>query len=77
LAQDPRTAVLGAALGALRDMLASRIMPEDQRQLDDVASTLHEILDSDEAITCVRLALLEALGHLLVLKPDFAWPSEF
>ena len=34
------------------------------------------MLNSDEAITRVRLTALEALGHLLALKADFAWPRE-
>ncbi|MEX0711054.1 MAG: hypothetical protein WD278_01815 [Pirellulales bacterium] len=76
LARNPLTAVRGAALEVLRDMLASRIMPDDPRQLDGVAEALREILDSDEAITGVRLAALEALGHLLALKADIAWPRE-
>lgn len=76
LARNPLTAVRGAALEVLRDTLASRIMPDDPRQLDGVAEALREILDSDEAITGVRLAALEALGHLLALKADIAWPRE-
>ena len=76
LARDPSTAVRGAALEVLRDVLASRITPNDPRQLDGVADALREVLESDEPITRVRLAALEALGHLLALKADVAWARE-
>jgi hypothetical protein len=76
LARNPSTAVRGAALEVLRDMLASRTMPGDPRQLDGVADALREVLESEEAVTRVRLTALEALGHLLPLKADLAWPRE-
>jgi HEAT repeat protein len=76
LARDPATAVRGAALEVLRDILASRIMPHDPRQLDGVADTLRGVLESKEGITRVRLAALEALGHLLALKADVAWARD-
>ena len=76
LVREPAMAVRGAALEVLRDMLASRIKPDDPRQLDGVAAALRAILDSDEALTRVRLVALEALGHLLALKSDIAWPRE-
>jgi HEAT repeat protein len=76
LAHDPTTAVRGAALEVLRDLLASRIMPHDPRQLDGVADTLRGVLESGEAITRVRLAALEALGHLLALRASAAWSRE-
>jgi hypothetical protein len=76
LAHDRSTAVRGAALEVLRDLLASRILPNDPRQLDGVADALREVLDSDEPITRVRLAALEALGHLLALKANVAWSRE-
>ncbi len=76
LARDPATAVRGAALEVLRDILASRIMPHDPRQLDGAADTLRGVLESREAITRVRLAALESLGHLLALKADVAWARE-
>ena len=46
------------------------------QQLDGVAEALREILESDEAITRVRVAALEALGHLLALKADVDWARE-
>ena len=73
LARDPATAVRSAALEVLRDMLASRLPPSDPRQLEGVAEALREVLESDEPITHVRLVALEALDHLLALKPDVAW----
>jgi len=76
LARDPSTAVRGAALEVLRDVLASRIMPHDPRQLDGVADTLRGVLESREAITRVRLAALEGLGHLLTLRANVAWSRE-
>jgi HEAT repeat protein len=76
LVHDPSAAVRGAALEVLRDILASRIMPKDPRQLDRVADALSAVLNSDEPITRVRLAALEALGHLLALKANVAWSRE-
>jgi hypothetical protein len=76
LARDPATAVRMAALEVLRDILASRIMPQDPRQLEGAADTLRGVLESREAITRVRLTALEALGHLLALKADAAWARE-
>lgn len=72
LAQDALPAVRGAALELLREMLASRIMPKDRRQLDGVAKALLQILKSDEAKTQVRLAALETLGHMLALNVETA-----
>ena len=57
-------------------MLASRITPEDPSVLDRVADALRVILESDEANSSVRVAALEALGHLLALKADLDWPRE-
>ena len=69
LVRDPSTAVRGAALEVLRDILASRIMPKDPRQLDGVAEARSRaVLNRTRAITRVRLAALEALGHLLALE---------
>jgi HEAT repeat protein len=76
LAHDPSTAVRGAALEVLRDVLANRIMPSDPRQLDGVTEALRGVLESDEPITSARLAALEALGHLLALKANVAWSRE-
>jgi len=76
LARNPSSAVRGAAVEVLRDMLASRIKPDDPQQLDGVAEALRAILESDEANTRVRLSALEALGHLLALKADFDWARE-
>jgi hypothetical protein len=69
-------AIRGAALNVLRDMLASRIVPDDAEQLAVVADALREILESDEANSSARVAALEALGHLLAIKNDFDWPRE-
>jgi HEAT repeat protein len=76
LARDPAPAVRMAALEVLRDILASRVMPRDPRQLEGAANTLRGVFESGEALTSVRLATLEALGHLLALKADFAWARE-
>ncbi|MEX2168196.1 MAG: hypothetical protein WD851_02710 [Pirellulales bacterium] len=76
LARDPSTAVRGAALDVLSDMLASRNIHREQKQLDDVADKLREILDSDESHTQIRVAALEALGHLLVVKGNIDWAQE-
>jgi hypothetical protein len=76
LVRDSATAVRMAALEVLRDILASRIKPQDARQLDGAADTLRGVLESREPITRVRLSALEALGHLLVLKADIAWARD-
>jgi HEAT repeat protein len=76
LVREPSIAVRGGALEVLRDALASRITPQDARQLDSVADTLRGVLESRDAITRVRLAALEALGHLLALKADVAGARE-
>jgi HEAT repeat protein len=76
LARDPATPVRSAALDVLRDMLASGSMPSDRRQLDDVAGALQAIFAVENVSTRVRLAALEALGHLIALKKDIAWPRE-
>jgi HEAT repeat protein len=76
LARDPLTAVRSATLKVLRDILASRMMPNDPRQLDVVADALRTVLESDESITHVRLSALEALDHLLALKANVAWARE-
>jgi hypothetical protein len=76
LIREPLTAVRGAALEVLRDMLASGITPDDLRQLDGVADALREAIESGEAVTRMRLAALDALGHLLALKADIEWPRE-
>jgi hypothetical protein len=76
LVRDRSTAVRWAAVEALRDLLATRIFPENPRQLDGVADVLRDLLGSDEEVDQVRLAGLEALGHLLALQPGIEWPVE-
>jgi hypothetical protein len=76
LARDTSTAVRGAALEVLREMLASGFTPDDLRHLDGVADALHEVLESGETVTRLRIAALEALGHLLAMKADIEWPRE-
>lgn len=76
LARNPSLAVRGAAVKVLRDMLATRIKPDDPRQLEDVAAALRTILNSDEANAPLRLVALEALGHLLALTDDIDWACE-
>src|SRR5262249_10296068 len=73
LARAPSAAVRAAALEVLRDVLASRVAPKDPAQLDGAADALRAVLESDEPVTRIRLAALEALGHLLAIKPDIAW----
>jgi len=51
-------------------------MPHDPGQLDGVAGTLRGVLESREAITRLRLAALEALGHLLALRANLVWSRE-
>jgi HEAT repeat protein len=76
LARAQSSAVHGAALEVLRDLLASRVMSGNPQQLDSVADALHEVLNSNQASTHIRLAALEALGHLLAMKVDVAWAQE-
>ncbi|HWB08391.1 MAG TPA: hypothetical protein VG826_04175 [Pirellulales bacterium] len=78
LAQHSLTAVRGAALEVVRDVLASGIADDNRPQLDHLADALRKCLESDEPVTRWRLAALESLGHLLALRPDLAqlWPRE-
>ncbi|MEX2174367.1 MAG: hypothetical protein WD872_08395 [Pirellulaceae bacterium] len=76
LARNTQTAVRGGAVEVLRDVLASGVVPDDPGKLDGMADALCELLDSEEANTGVRVAALEALGHLLALKSDLDAPRE-
>jgi hypothetical protein len=73
LALNPTTAIRGAALALLGDMLANRSSSSDPRDLDGVAQSLRAVFDSDEATTAMKVAELEALGHLLALQGDIEW----
>jgi hypothetical protein len=73
LVRDRSTAVRSAALAALREVLATRVSPENPQQLEGVADVLRDLLDSDEEVDQVRLAVLEAVGHLLALQPRVEW----
>jgi hypothetical protein len=77
LAHDPATAVRGAALEVLRDVLANRVKPNDPRQLEGVAGLLREVLTAHETSTRVRLSAIEALGYTLALRPNLAWSREW
>jgi HEAT repeat protein len=77
LAHDPAPAVRGAALEVLRDVLANRLKPNDLRQLDGLAGLLRGVLEARQASTGVRLSAIEALGHLLALRPNLAGPREW
>src|SRR5262249_31980990 len=77
LAGDPSPAVRSAAVEALRDVLASRIMPGNRAQLEGVAAVLRKMPEPDKSSTHVRLAALESLGHLLALRVNVAWAQEF
>jgi HEAT repeat protein len=70
LAGVPLAAIRGGALDLLRDMLASRVAPDDAELLDSVAKALRSILESDESNSTVRLSALDALGHLLAIDAD-------
>lgn len=76
LALDSQPPVRGSAMEVLREMLAARSQPDDPRQFDGVAEALRAVLASDEGVTRVRLAALEALGHLLALRSDIDWARE-
>ena len=70
LAVSPLVAVRGAVLEVLRDMLASRNVHPEQKALDGVAEALRKVIASDEANTRIRVAAIDALGHLIALKGD-------
>jgi hypothetical protein len=76
LAREPQTVVRGAAIEALREVLASRDLPKDAAFFDSVAGALREILNSNQAVTRVRVAALDALGHLLALDAEIDWARE-
>ena len=73
LAQSGRVAIRGAAVNLLRDMLATGAMVADAGRADDVAEALRATLESDNAHTALRVAALEALGHLLALRIEIDW----
>jgi HEAT repeat protein len=77
LAGEPSPAVRSATVEVLRDVIASRIMPSNRGQLEEVAAALREVLEPDKTTTHVRLAAVEALGHLLALRVKVAWAQEF
>jgi hypothetical protein len=74
LARDPQTVVRGAAVKVLGEILANRNLPEEA--VDAVSDALREILNSDEAVTRVRVTALDALGHLLALETEIDWARE-
>ena len=74
LAGEGSTAVRAGALEVLREMLATGTT--SPRHLEGVAEALHKVLKSDEGVTHVRLAALQALGHLLALDADLDWPRD-
>lgn len=77
LLQNDSLAVRGAALELLRDMLASRQTPDDLRPLAGVGQAIRQVLEANEAVTRLRLASLESLGHLLALGTDIDWARDF
>jgi HEAT repeat protein len=76
LAREPQTVVRGAAIEALREVLASRNQPQDEAPNDSVSDALREILNSEAAVTRVRVAALESLGYLLALDTEIDWARE-
>ena len=76
LAREPQPVVRGAAVEVLRELLASRNLPKDTAPFDSVSEALQDIVNSDEAVTRVRVAAIDALGHLLALKAEIDWARE-
>ncbi len=76
LAREPQNVVRGAAGVVLREVLARRELSTDAAHFDSASQALREILNSDEAVTRVRVAALDALGYLLVLKTEIDWARE-
>jgi hypothetical protein len=72
LMRDATTAVRGAALETLRDMLASRNVPEEADRLSQVGESLRDEVMSGEASSRARVAALDALGFVLALDQDIA-----
>jgi HEAT repeat protein len=70
LTRDPAPAVRAAAVDVLRNVLAYRSSPVNPRTLDGVVDVLRGVIESDEPVMTIRVAAVEALGHLLVLRPD-------
>lgn len=73
LAGSTSAVVRGGALAVLRELLATGSVPQEPQSLDRVAATLQTVLESDEAVTRIRLSALEALGDLLAQNSDFDW----
>jgi len=76
LARDSALAVRVGAVEVMRDVLANRRMPDNPGQLEDVAETLYRAFALAESTTTSRLAALNALEHLLVLRPGISWAGE-
>ena len=77
LTRDSQPAVRRAAVDVLRALLANRNNPMDPRRLDGVAEALREIVNSEDLNGPLRIAAIQALGHLLVLRPDLDWARTF
>jgi hypothetical protein len=52
------------ALALLRVMLASGVAPREENEREKLAEALRSVIESDERETAVRVAAIEALGHL-------------
>jgi hypothetical protein len=76
LARDEVSAVRGAAVPVLRDMLACRVAPRNREQLDAVGAALRGNLTAEGFATSVRLAALDALRQLLAMSDVLDWPRE-
>jgi hypothetical protein len=76
LAREPQPIVRGAAVEVLRDVLANGNQPKDSAPLDAASDALRVILNSEDAVTRVRVAALDALGHLVWLDTEIDWARE-
>jgi HEAT repeat protein len=68
LVTSPHIAVRTSAIEVLRDMLASRNVPDNSKALDELTGPLRELIKSNEASTRIRVAALATMGNLLALN---------
>jgi len=62
--------VRSSAIATMREVLATGVKPQDAKQLDAAAKALFTVFATDVEATNVHVDALEAMRHLLSLKPN-------
>ena len=76
LAGSKSTVERASAIATIRDVLATGVKPQDAKLLDGAANTLFTVFETEIEATTVRVDALEAMRHLLSLKPNVAGARE-